>query len=640
MKCGIVSSRPFPYDPHMFIREASKTAKGKRYVQHQLIRSVRTPAGPRQRVELNLGVLDVPREKWKELANAIESYIHNQPSLFLTDPSIDGLAQHYANMIIRRRIQECGEQGEVAEDLEMDRRDLVTIDVNSEKKHDSRTVGPEHVALCQMARYQLDRILRTCGFQARQIALAKMLVAGRMVHPASERETARWLNENSALCELLGVEQRVYDNALHRVANMLWEHHDRIEPQLAQAARDAFGLHDTILLYDLTNTYFESNKKHSQIARLKKSKDARHDRPLITLALTIDSEGFPKRSRILEGNISEPGTLEAVLDQLPATEADLFEKKTIVIDAGIASEENLELIRAKGFQYVAVSRKKTFEDSFWEAATQADVVLANGKSVLKTKLTKGNGEAFLRCHSPEKEEKERSILQRRLTKFEEGLTKLDAGLRKKGTRKGYDSILERIGRLKEKYGVGTFYTITVSRDGDSATTITFDKNPKGEAKQRHVGEYILRTSRCELIHEEISTIHRSLTIVENSFRSMKSELGIRPNHHKRDDSSVAHIFITVLAYHIVAGVLKKLRSNGIRYSWASIRELLSNHQRSTSTFSTAEGDAMNIRSSTDPTLRHSEIYKALGIKHQPLARKIVRIQRNGRTSCGLQSPNG
>lgn len=624
----------------MFIREASKTAKGKRYVQHQLIRSVRTSAGPRQRVELNLGVLDVPREKWKELANAIESYIHNQPSLFLTDPSIDGLAQHYANMIIRRRIQEYGEQGEGAEELERDRRDLVTIDVNSEKKHDSRTVGPEHVALCQMARYQLDRILRTCGFQPRQIALAKMLVAGRMVHPASERETARWLNENSALCELLGVEHRVYDNALHRVANMLWEQHDRIEQHLAQAAREAFGLHDTILLYDLTNTYFESNKRHSQIARLKKSKDARHDRPLITLALTIDSEGFPKRSRILEGNISEPGTLEEVLNQLTTTGPDLFEKKTIVIDAGIASEENLELIRAKGFQYVAVSKKKTFEDSFWEDATQQDVVLANGKSVLKTKLTKVNGEAFLRCHSPEKEEKERSILQRRLTKFEEGLTKLDAGLRKKGTRKGYDSILERIGRLKEKYGVGTFYNITVSRNGDVATTITFDKNPKGKAKERHVGEYILRTSRCELIHEEISMIHRSLTIVENSFRSMKSELGIRPNHHKRDDSSVAHIFITVLAYHIVAGVLKKLRSDGIRYSWASIRELLSNHQRSTSTFTTAEGDAMNIRSSTDPTLRHSEIYRALGIKHQPLARKIVRIQHNGRTSCGLPSPNG
>ena len=109
----------------MFIREASKTAKGKRYVQHQLIRSVRTPAGPRQRVELNLGVLDVPREKWKDLANAIESYIHNQPSLFLTDPNIDGLAQHYANMIIRRRIQECEEQGEVSEGLERDLRDLV-----------------------------------------------------------------------------------------------------------------------------------------------------------------------------------------------------------------------------------------------------------------------------------------------------------------------------------------------------------------------------------------------------------------------------------------------------------------------------------------------------------------------------------
>jgi transposase len=616
--------------PAMFIRESSKTVKGKKYVQHQLIRSVRTPMGPRQRVELNLGVLDVPREKWKELADAIESYVHNQPPLFALDPTMEGLAQHYANMIIRRRIQEHEQRHEVAEEPERETRDLVTVDANSEKKHDSRTVGPEHVALRQMARYQLDRILRGCGFTKRQIRLAKMVIAGRMVHPSSERETARWINESSGLCELLGGERKVYDNALHRVANLLFEQHDAIERQLAQAAREAFGLDDAILLYDLTNTYFESNKKNSRIARRKKSKDARHDRPLITLALTIDSEGFAKRSQILAGNISEPGTLEAVLDQLTEkTEAELFAKQTIVIDAGIASEENLELIQAKGFRYVAVSKKKTFEDAFWDDATEDDVVLANGKSVLKTKLTKTDKEAFLRCHSPEKEEKERSILHRRLTKFEEGLTQLDAGLRKKGTRKGYDQIIERIGRLKEKYGVGTLYKITVDRKADRATAITFQKNRKGQAKEKHVGEYILRTDRCELTHEQISKIHRSLTTVENSFRSMKSELGIRPNHHKRDDCSVAHIFITVIAYHIVTGMLKTLRARGIRYSWATIRELLSSHARSTSTFTTAQGDSLHIRSSATPTLQQSEIYNALGIKHQPLRRTTLQIARTG-----------
>jgi transposase len=614
----------------MFIRESSKTAKGKKYVQHQLIRSVRTPAGPRQIVELNLGVVDLPREQWKELANAIESYIHNQPPLFSLDPSIEGLARHYANMIIRRRIEESDERREAGEETEREKPDLVTIDVNSEKKSDMRTVGAEHVALSQMTGYQFDRILRGCGFHGKQIALAKMLVAVRMVHPASERETARWLNESSALCELLGEERKVYDNALHRVANMLWEQHDAIEEQLANAAREAFGLDDTIILYDLTNTYFESNKKNSEIAKRKKSKDARHDRPLITLALTIDAEGFAKRSQILEGNISEPGTLADVLEQFRETEPGWFQQKTIVIDAGIASEDNLELIKGKGFKYLAVSRKRKFGDDFWDNATEDDVVLANGKSVLKTKLSRTDEEVFLRCHSQEKEEKERSILNRRLRSFEEGLAKLDAGLSKKGTRKGYDGIIERIGRLKEKYGVGTLYDITVPRNGDQATAIEFEKNPKGEAKEQHVGEYILRTNRRELTHAEISKVHRSLTTVENSFRSMKSELGIRPNHHKRDDSSVAHIFITVIAYHIMAGVLKKLRASGIKYTWATVRKLLFNHARATSVFTTSEGDSMNVRSSTTPTLRQSEIYNALGIKQQPLPRKTARIQRKGR----------
>ena len=84
----------------MFIREKSKTVKGKKYIQHQLIESIRTPAGPRQRLVLNLGFVDLHPDKWKELANTIESDVHKQPRLVVTDPQSEKLASHDATVIV------------------------------------------------------------------------------------------------------------------------------------------------------------------------------------------------------------------------------------------------------------------------------------------------------------------------------------------------------------------------------------------------------------------------------------------------------------------------------------------------------------------------------------------------------------
>src|SRR5210317_36429 len=115
----------------MFIREKSKTVKGKKYIQHQLIESIRTPAGPRQRVVLNLGVLDLHPDKWKALANTIESEVHKQPALFVTDPQIEKLARHYAKVIIREKLNKESERA--ASDKAADRlsADYQSVDVNS-----------------------------------------------------------------------------------------------------------------------------------------------------------------------------------------------------------------------------------------------------------------------------------------------------------------------------------------------------------------------------------------------------------------------------------------------------------------------------------------------------------------------------
>ena len=199
------------------------------------------------------------------------------------------------------------------------------------------------------------------------------------------------------------------------------------------------------------------------------------------------------------------------------------------------------------------------------------------------------------------------------------------GLKKKRTHKRYEKIIERIGRLKEKYGVGSCYDIEIEKEKGVATKIIFSKNPNGKAKEKRVGEYVIRTNRVDLTEEEISKIHRMLTTVEDSFRSMKSELGLRPNYHKRDDTSTAHTFITVIAYHIIAGVLKKLRSKGIQYSWETLRKVLSTQVRITTSFKTEDNNTIHIRTTTCPTLKQGSIYSALDIIQKPLKRAKVII---------------
>jgi transposase len=601
----------------MFIRETVKSKKGKKYIQHQLVESIRTPFGPRQSLLLNLGFLDLPRDKWKELANTIESELHKQKRMFPADAQVEALARHFAEVIVKQKLYQAKETRVVTTPV------YETVDIESVATTDVKTIGPEHIAVGSIREYEFDRVLKEIGFTGKEIDYAKLLVVGRLVHPASELETARWINENSAVCELIGTDVPVYDIVLHRNACLLLQHHEAIEQKLSHTARGLFDLKETVILYDLTNTYFEGSKRKSRMAKPGKSKDRRNDRPLLTLALTVDEDGFPKKSKILEGNVSEPGTLEGMLDELVKDGGG--PEKTIVIDAGIASESNVALIGQKGFKYVGVSRRKSYGDDFWQGCVEKDVTLSDGQTELKVKLVQQAGESFLLCHSIEKQLKEEAIFEKKHTKFEQELKKLQEGLSKKGSRNKNERVLEKIGRLKERYGIGSLYDITVESEGCKVVRIDYAKNGNGIARDAKIGKYVLRTNRIDLSEEEISKIHRSLSTVEDSFRSMKSHLGLRPIHHKRDDTGTAHIFITVLAYHFLAGILRKLRSNRIYCNWNTIRNLLANHVRVTTSFKTEDESTMRIRNCSVPTSSQKRIYDVLGLKQQPLPKRKLKI---------------
>jgi len=610
----------------MFIREKTRKSKGKkRYIQHQLIESIRTSLGPRQRIVLNLRHLHLPEEKWKELANCIEELLTNQRSLLPQDPEIVAKARHYASQIRQGRLDraqksEDNKEAAVKEDTQYEQ-----VDINSLITNDAKTIGAEHVVVSQMDEYGFDKILKCLNFTEKQIVYAKMLIVGRMVHPGSERETVRWLCDTSAVGELLGSQVKVYDTALHRSAVLLWENHVAIEQELSNRAREIFSLKETVILYDLTNTYFEGSKRGSKIAKHYKSKEKRNDCPLITLSLTIDEDGFPKQSKVWEGNVSEPDTLEDILLGLKEEESLFSDQRTIVMDAGIASEDNIALIKKSGFKYVAVSRKRTYDDALWSGAQEEKIALSDGKTMLSMKLVRTGKEVFVLCHSEAKEAKESAILLRREQKFEQELLAIKGGLKEKRKLKKYDKIMERIGRFKERYKVGNLYTINVKQTDGKVTDIEFEKNEQCHTKEASVGTYVLRTNRLDLCAEEISKIHRSLTTVEESFRNMKSNLGLRPNFHHDDIPTIAHVHVTVLAYHMLAGILKKLQTGGIQYDWNTIRNILQSHIRVTTTMNTEDGHVIDVRTCTTPTEQQHMIYNKLHIKHTPLDGKCIKI---------------
>lgn len=348
-------------------------------------------------------------------------------------------------------------------------------------------------------------------------------------------------------------------------------------------------------------------------------KEKRNDCPLVTLGLVLDMQGFPKRSRIFDGNVSEPSTLETMINGLCADkdrEQPLF-RPTIVMDAGIASEGNIRWLKEYSYRYIVVSRKK-------KVGIPDDTELVPVKRDPKTKAVlvqaglaynQETDEMELYCHSIDKEKKEESIKNKFQERFEAELLKADRALNLKSGTKQYDKVVDRVGRLKEKYKrVSHLYDIKLQKDdsGQKATRIEWLRKKDKKVS----GVYWLRTYQQSLNEKEIWDIYTMLTDIEDAFRCMKSELGLRPNYHQIERRCDGHIFITLLAYHIMQTIRTKLRGKGISYCWETVRLRLSSHVRISTTLKQEDGKAVHIRKSSRAEQKHREIYDALGLPSQ------------------------
>src|SRR6266498_4841560 len=207
-----------------------------------------------------------------------------------------------------------------------------TVDTASIKNKDVREAGAEWLCLQALKQLGIDNFLEAMQWSEEQVQLALTQIVSRAVYPASEYKTARWIKDNSGICELTGYDiNKITKDKLYNSALKLYSIKEALENYLSKKTNELFDIQDKIVLYDLTNTYFEGEKRNSTLARFGRSKEKRNDARLIVLALVVNPEGFVKYSSIYEGNMNDCKTLADMIDKLRVNTSSNAKKALVVI---------------------------------------------------------------------------------------------------------------------------------------------------------------------------------------------------------------------------------------------------------------------------------------------------------------------
>ena len=594
----------------------------------------------RSRVMLNVGFLNEEHraEDIRDIGKCLTWLYEHQGEKGLFD---NPLSKY--NEFVRRKTEEfwsaivrSGNIDAVKKNIEDSRKKAERlVEVDTMKHTDAREVGAEWMCLQAIRELELDRFLEKEGWSEVQINTALAHLITRTVYSPSELKSMDIMRENSAVCELLSGNQQWQPGYHHiyNVAPSLYELKDKLETHLCNTTDTLFNLTNTIAIFDLTNFYFEGRKEGSRKAQFGRSKEKRSDCKLLVLALCINKEGFIRYSSILEGNTSDPASLPDMIDTLAAKTRvpDRPDRKTLVVmDAGIATEDNLVRIRERGYNYLCVSRRRLTDYRLSDDMRSVTVLDSKEREIRLTRVShEEGGDYYLRINSPTKALKEESMNRKFKENFEIELTKARESLSKKGGKKNYEKVIERVGRAMQKYpSIARYYVIDYIRDKD---------NPKNmadirwriavpDSMDRDSGIYFLRTN-VESLDERTTWEYYNLTReIESTNRQLKTDLNLRPIHHQKDERSDAHLFFGLLAYWIVNTIRYKLKQKGYSSYWTEIVRVMKTQKAVTTEATNALGEKVHLRMCSEPNKAADNIYELLSYRKMPFRR--IRIEKS------------
>lgn len=568
----------------------------------------------------------------KLLAKRIESLLSHQYMMPCDDERIERLAIKYAGKYQSKFYGRGHARGATASGgcLADPHDDLQAISLKSFNPVRVREGGAEWLCWQVMEQMGLFSFMEgDLGLSAKTIDLVSLNLLGRLLYPTSELKTAKWLAGNSGALELSEASPRsVHDRALGQAALELSNHHQEIEDYVYNYLDERLGFGDIPMLYDLTNTYFEGRMLGCDLATYGRSKEKRSDAPLVSIGLLTNELGFIRRSHFYAGNVHEADTLSDVL-------AYVQQHNGMIMDAGIATRENIESLAVAQVPYMCVVRQgfKEHQTDFTQAYHFVHSCSNGTKYSIWLELHQHTFEVdgqqyedqLLFVKSEQKKAKEDSIIQGQKGRFEKGLNAIKESLLKPRGHKSIQRVNQRIGRLRARHGkVSKAFKIQTKNDGINVLHIDWQYDA---ALEKRNGAYIIRTSMPITDEQQAWKAYHTLSRIEAVNRCCKTDLNMRPVYHQNDQSVKAHLFLTLLACSIVQFVRFQLQKQGITHSWKEIVRIMNGQKTVLARFSNLDEELFLLAKWSEPEAPQKEIYEALQLKHQPYEGFFFKIQQ-------------
>jgi transposase len=525
----------------MFLRRNTKKKGGVDYDCWTLVESVRTARGPRQRIVATIGKLPgLDREErigWDEIGRILSGKPQPEAGLF-SQPE--------------------------------DPPSWATVNLSGVSVERLRRFGDVFLGLLLWNRLGFAEFCKQQIPSGREeipwSIMAAVLVLARFCAPSSELQIAESWYDKTALDDLLGVRSdKISEDRLYRALDALLPHKDELCRHLQQRYGELFGCTFDFMFYDITSTYFEGSAKANPQAKRGYSRDGRPDCPQVCIGLVTTREGLPLAFEVFDGNRVDVTTTQEMVQIMEAKYGKA--NRVWVMDRGMVSEDNLEYLRSTGARYLVGTPKsflKKFEHQLLEQNWEK---VQPGVDVQLCRSPEGTEETFVLCRSAGRKEKENAILNRFVNSLETRLLKL-AGQAQAGKAKDRQKVERRIGRLLERNSrAASLFSVEVTETGTGKQARLSINIKKNEDRYQWAletgGSYILRTNWGETDPKTVWNTYIQLTEVEDSFRTEKYDLGMRPIFHHKQDRTQAHILVCFLALTMWRTLQQWMKASGL-----------------------------------------------------------------------------
>jgi len=573
----------------MFLRTHQRKKDGKDHRYWSLVETIRTPDGPRQKVLCYLGELNGSAQaRWLKTVEVFnEQGESRQLKLFPSE------------------VEPPEEDSNIARVL-----------LNKVRLERTRQFGNCFVGLELWKRLKLDKLLESLmdqrGAAVAWSRVAAVLAVNRLCAPGSELAIEERWYPTTALDDLLRIpEGKLNHSRLYRCLDYLLPHKTRIEQHLKQRYGDLFGAEFDVLLYDLTSSYVEGTAAANPLMKRGYSRDHRPDCKQLIIALVVNVEGFPISYEVFDGNRADVTTLEAILRIVEKKYGKA--RRVWVFDRGIVSETNLRLLRKRGGQYLVGTPRSKLKE-FEKELLQEGWEQIRPEVEVKLVSIPGGDETYVLCRTTDRKEKERAIRSRFSQKIEDALSRLEKRVAE-GKLKDRNKIERRLGAIQARHPqVSDLYQMQVceTKDGLRLKWKTIEQRKTWQ--QLREGAYLLRTNLKSTDAAYLWEQYSQLTEVEAVFRSLKSELAIRPIYHQLERRTKAHVLVAFLGYALWVTLKYLLRAKDIKLSPASALAKLATLQSADIVLPTTDKREIRLRRITTPDLEQKELLEKLGMK--------------------------